>query len=131
MAKAKQLRRVVGWTVDRGQRDGLLAKVPPRYATVVADHVTLEVAAEGTPKVPPARDARIVGVADDGAGVQALVVKIGGTTHRPDGSTYHITWSLGTGRKAVESNDVIRDRGWQALGPFAVTLAPGVIGMTR
>ena len=56
----------------------------------------------------------VVGVADDGAGVQALVVEIGGTTRRPDGSTYYITWSLGPGRRAVESNDVIRQRGWTA-----------------
>jgi hypothetical protein len=53
----------------------------------------------------------VVGVADDGAGVQALVVEIGGTTRRPDGSAYHITWSLARGRRAAESNDVIRERG--------------------
>ena len=58
----------------------------------------------------------MVGVADDGAGVQALVVEIGGTTRRPDGSTYHVTWSLGPGRRAVEGNDAIRDRGWTATG---------------
>ena len=34
-------------------------------------------------------------------------------TDRPDGSTYHITWSLGPGRKARESNDVLRDQGWE------------------
>ena len=56
----------------------------------------------------------MVGVADDGAGVQALVVEIGGTTRRPDGSAFHIAWSLGAGRKAAESNDVIRERGWAA-----------------
>ena len=55
-----------------------------------------------------------MGVADDGAGVQALVVEIGGTTRRPDGATYHIAWSLAPGREAVESNDVIRERGWTA-----------------
>ena len=55
-----------------------------------------------------------MGVADDGEGVQALVVEIGGTTRRPDGSTYHITWSLVGGREAVESNDAIRERGWAA-----------------
>ncbi len=58
----------------------------------------------------------MVGVADDGAGVQALVVEIGGSTRRPDGSSYHIAWSLGAGRKAAESNDVIRVRGWTAAG---------------
>ena len=28
-----------------------------------------------------------------------MVVELDGTTDRPDGSTYHITWSLGPGRK--------------------------------
>ena len=55
-----------------------------------------------------------VGVADDGAGVQALVVEIGGTTRLPDGSTRHVTPSLADGREAVEGNDVIRERGWAA-----------------
>ncbi len=52
-----------------------------------------------------------MGVADDGAGVQALVVEIGATTRRPDGSTYRVTWSLAAGSEAAESNDVIRERG--------------------
>ena len=56
----------------------------------------------------------MVGAADDGAGVQALVVEIGGTTRLPDGATFHVAWPLGAGRKAAESNDVIRERGWTA-----------------
>ena len=46
--------------------------------------------------------------------MQALAVGIGGGTRRPDGSTYHITWSPAAGREAVESNDVIQERGWTA-----------------
>jgi hypothetical protein len=66
--------------------------------------------------LPRETEGFVVGVADDGVGVQALVVEIGGTLRRPDGSTYHITWSLGRGRRAVESNDVIRDCGWTTAG---------------
>ena len=58
----------------------------------------------------------MVGAADDGAGVQALVVEIGGTTRRLNGSAYHITGALGAGRKAVQSNDVVRKRGWRRRG---------------
>ena len=47
------------------------------------------------------------------------VVSLGGTTDRPDGSTYHITWSLADGREAKESNDVLRDRGWE---PFDLAM---------
>jgi len=66
-----------------------------------------------------------VGEADDGAGVQAMVVRIGGTTDRPDGSTYHITWSLGAGRTAKESNDVIAAHRWTPIEPnVPVKLTP-------
>ena len=41
-----------------------------------------------------------------------MVVRLGGTTDRPDGCTYHITWSLEDGRQAKESNARARGRGW-------------------
>jgi len=51
-------------------------------------------------------------------------VELDGTTDRPDGSTYHITWSLGPGREARESNDVLRDLGWKHVTPIPVELEP-------
>jgi len=104
---------VVGWKLDPGEREELLKAHPPAYEKVVADHVTLKV--DQKAPLPPDVKAAIVGGTDDGEGVQAMVVTIDGTTDRPDGSTYHITWSLGPGRKARESNDVLRDRGWQPI----------------
>jgi hypothetical protein len=66
-----------------------------------------------------------VGRADDGRSLQCLVVEIDGTTDRPDGSTYHITWSLGPRRRAKESNDVLRELGWHRLDrPIAIRLEP-------
>lgn len=106
----------VGWSLDRAQREELLRRFPPRYAEAVADHVTLKFG-DAAARLPTETAGEIVGVADDGAGVQAMVVRIGGTTDRPDGSTYHITWSLEPGRKAKESNDVIAARGWTAIEP--------------
>jgi len=103
---------VAGWLLHPADRDRLMADFPPAYGEVVAYHVPRG------PRVPPnfplpsETEGFVVGVADDGAGVQALVVEIGGTTARPDGSTFHITWSLADGREAVESNDVIRVHGW-------------------
>jgi hypothetical protein len=102
----------VGWALDRGEREQLLARFPPRYPQAVADHVTLKFG-DAAAALPAETAGEIVGEADDGAGVQAMVVRIGATTDRPDGSTYHITWSLGPGRQAKESNDVIRARGWR------------------
>ena len=59
-----------------------------------------------------------------------LVVAIDGTTDRPDGSTYHISWSLdpARGRRAVQSNEVIRRCGWVALDqPVPVKLTPALL----
>ena len=115
---------VIGWKVDRSERDALLERFPPRYAKPVADHVTLETGAGAKP-LPPDTNARIIGRADDGHGVEAMVVAVNGATGRPDGSTFHITWSLADGRRARESNDVIRDHGWQDFDePIPVTVRP-------
>jgi hypothetical protein len=114
----------IGWALDRSQRDELLARFPPRYATAVADHVTLKFG-DAQASLPGETAGEIVGEADDGQGVQAMVVRIGGTTDRPDGSTYHITWSLEPGRQAKESNDVIARHGWRDLAaPVPVKLEP-------
>ncbi|HLZ75429.1 hypothetical protein [Phenylobacterium sp.] len=112
-----------GWLVDPVAREALLAQFPPRYERVVAHHVTLKFGDETA--APPAETlGEIVGGADDGAGVQALVVAIGGRPARPDGGVFHITWSLGEGREARESNDVIA-RGWTPLAePVTVRLIP-------
>jgi hypothetical protein len=117
---------VTGWKLPADERDALLRRFPPKYANVIADHVTLHVGANANTPLPRKPDfARIVGRADDGDSLECLVVEFDGTTDRPDGSTYHITWSLGPGRKARESNDVLRDRGWNRLdAPIPVELDP-------
>lgn len=116
--------QVIGWKLDRGDRERLLKRYPPRYGEAVADHVTLESGAATRP-LPPAVEARIVGHADDGKGVEAMVVAVDGTTDRPDGSTFHITWSLAAGRHAKESNDVLRERRWSAFdSAIPVTVEP-------
>ena len=118
---------VVGWLLDSGERSELLKRFPPRYAKPVAHHVTLKTDAEND-ALPREVKAAIVGSTDDGDGVQAMVVTIDGETDRPDGSTYHITWSLGDGRQARESNDVLKARGWQELDhPVPIALTPGRI----
>ena len=104
---------VTGWKLPPDERQMLLQRFPPKYENVVADHVTLRVGATPQTPLPRKPQSRVVGRADDG------------TTDRPDGSTYHITWSLGPGRSARESNDVLRDKGWEALpAPIEIELEP-------
>jgi hypothetical protein len=116
---------VIGWKLDREQRKELLQQFPPRYPNVNADHVTLQSRTAADSALPEEILGEIVGRADDGAGVEAMVVAIGGTTDRPDGSVYHITWSLQPGREARESNDVLAGREWTDFDlPMPVSLRP-------
>ena len=116
---------VTGWKLPREEREQLLARFPPKYANVIADHVTLRTDATSATPLPRKADARVVGRADDGESLECLVVALGGTTDRPDGSTYHITWSLGPGRVARESNDLLREQGWEHLpAPIDIELEP-------
>src|SRR5437762_1212076 len=113
---------VIGWKLTGNERARLLERFPPKYENVIADHVTLRV---GATALPPKPESRVVGYADDGTSLECLVVELDGTTDRPDGSTYHITWSLGPGRNPIESNDVLRNRGWELIdAPIAVELEP-------
>lgn len=118
---------VTGWKLDRVDRAKLLERFAPAWPDVIADHVTLDAKARQDAPLPPDSRAEIVGSASDGAGLQALVVAIDGSTDRPDGSTYHITWSLDRrrGRKPVESNTVIAEKGWERFDkPLPIRVTP-------
>lgn len=118
-------RSITGWRLPDAEREALLMRFPPRYQTVVADHVTLRYGTDARTEVPTEHAGVVIGEADDGAGVQALVVAIGGRSERGDGSHFHLTWSLAKGRKAKESNDVIVDRAWRPVDPpITVMLEP-------
>lgn len=117
---------VTGWKLPETERELLLRQFPPKYENVVADHVTLRGGASSSTPLPERpRSSKVVGRADDCDSLECLVVEIDGTTHRPDGSTYHVTWSLGPGRRARQSNDLLRDRGWDYIEkPIPVELTP-------
>ena len=115
-----------GWKLARECRERLLEQHPARYAEAVADHVTFRSGdRERDDEVPDAvSEAAIVGRADDDHGVEAYVVAIEGSTSRPDGGPWHLTWSLAPGREAKESNTVIAERSWSRLAPIPLTLVP-------
>ena len=122
---------VTGWKLEEEERRLLLERFPPRWPDVLADHITLDAQARAQDPLPVARKAEIVGNISDGAGLEAMVVAIDGTTARPDGSSYHITWSLdrSRGRKPVESNQVIAVRGWHPLvKPIPIRIIPARFG---
>ncbi|MBB4613722.1 hypothetical protein [Novosphingobium taihuense] len=88
----------------------------------MADHVTLSVFGKEAPQ--PVDAAFIIARVDDDLGVEAFIVSIAGSTARPDGGTWHITWSLADGRAARESNDVIASKPWAPMPAMALSLYP-------
>jgi len=118
---------VTGWMLDRKEREQLLKRFPPEWPDVIADHITLDADAGKDDPLPEVEQAEIVGGINDDEGLQAFVVAIDGSTDRPDGSTYHITWSLDrqSGRTPAQSNDVIAARGWRPLDdPVPIKIRP-------
>jgi hypothetical protein len=107
------------------ERQALLSQFVPEYVQTVAHHVTLDYGVTGE-ELPDIWEGHIVGDAYD-KGVQALVVRINGTTTRPDGEIYHITWSLDEGRFPEQSKDLLR-RGWYPLAePIPVSFMPAFV----
>jgi hypothetical protein len=118
---------VLGWMLDARERDALLRRFAPAYARVVAHHVTLRPFVDRAAVLPHETEGLVVGRTDDRRGVEAMVVQIAGTTRRPDGGVYHVTWSLARGRRPVESNGAIAAHGWEPLDPpIPLRLAPAV-----
>ncbi|RYD66863.1 MAG: hypothetical protein EOP83_04035 [Verrucomicrobiaceae bacterium] len=104
----------LGWELSEAERARLLTLFPPAYPDVVAHHVTKQFGvSEDTPAPDQARFA-VVGVTDDGEKLQTLVVSVDGQTQRPDGETYHVTWSLDreAGAKPKDSKMAIKRLGY-------------------
>ncbi|MCM8557320.1 hypothetical protein [Sphingomicrobium sediminis] len=121
--------RPVGWLLEDESRAKLLDRFPPLYAEIIAHHVTLWGRKYRATPPDPAEIA-VVGHADAGDGIEALVVTVDGNVHRPDGSHYHITWSLdpASGKKPKDSNVLIADHDWEEIDPIPVTAVPAYIG---
>jgi hypothetical protein len=82
----------LGYKLTDAERLSLLAQFPPSYPRVLADHVTIQLTAPET--LPQADEIALLGMADNDAGGQALVVAIDGERLRSDGQPYHLTWSV-------------------------------------
>lgn len=95
-----------GWAVPDMVRVIKRLEHPCTYARCIIHHCTHTFGVKEDFPIPLKVPAFILGFADDGSGVQCAIMEMGGTSERPDGSVFHITWSLAEGRKAVESNEL-------------------------
>ena len=105
----------------------LLRVFPPRYNKVVAHHVTVEVSNK-EPELPPEAELQVVGRVDSGNGLEALVVAVNGNTQRPDGNTYHITWSIDSDSGYIprDSKMLLAKKRYKPTRPVPFKATPGV-----
>lgn len=96
------------YVLSEETREALLDRFPPKYEKVIAHHVTVDFGVPEDAPVPPEADVKVVGYADNGEGLEALVVSVDGEKRREDGKYYHVTWSLDPEKfKPVDSGDLI------------------------
>lgn len=116
--KPKKVRKgYQAFELDQKSRSELAAVFPPKFSEFIGHHITYRMGVPETEPLPEASSFKVVGYAIDEDGLECLVVEVDGTTKRPDGRTYHITWSLdrSAGFKPVSSNDVIARNGYTRL----------------
>jgi hypothetical protein len=115
--QAKPAHGYVGWLLPEHERTKLLEIFKPSYPDIIAHHVTFKFGAKQGYPLPTETLGEVVGVADDGDRVQALVVTVGGEVYNADNRIMHITWSLdkAKGARAHMSNHVIGDGNFTRL----------------
>jgi hypothetical protein len=119
------------YLLTEADREQLLAAFPPEFPDLIAHHITYEFGvSKNSPPPPAAESVMVVGRAIDPVmGVEALVVEIDGTTLRPDGRAYHITWSLDReqGARPAHSNALIEEFGYMRVPPVRISPVPQVL----
>ncbi len=123
----KERHGYIAFELDERSRNILLKTFPPKYPEAIGHHITHQFGVpEGTKLPSEPEDVKVIGIADDTIGLEALVVAINGSLSRPDGGLYHITWSLDReqGRKPVHSNNLIKERGYEKVPPIRITAIP-------
>ncbi|MCB9991131.1 MAG: hypothetical protein H6867_07095 [Rhodospirillales bacterium] len=113
------LKDYTAFILTKEARQALIDRFPPAYPVVKANHITHRYGADGFGDLFQPKKIEVVGMVDDGNGLQALIVTVNGEQSRPDGWPYHITWSLDPDKEvpdqytfegryeSVHSNDLV------------------------
>lgn len=120
---AKPRKGYQAFELSSDSRSKLAQAFPPKFPEWIGHHITVKMGVSSDQPLPEASTFRVVGYACNDAGIECLVVEVGGTTVRPDGRTYHCTWSLDreAGFKPVKSNDLLQG-GWEKIpNPINIT----------
>jgi len=101
------------WVLTDKDRAILSEVYPQQYEKKFGHHITQAFGVTEDQLDDKSRTFKVVGKSNSGDGLEALVVEVDGAVNRPDGSFYHVTWSLDPGKyKPKDSNDLIKSDGF-------------------
>jgi len=117
------------YVLSEQSRKQLAEVFPPKFSDHIGHHITIAFGVPKgteTPKQPT--DVKVIGYVCDDEGLETLLVSVDGSAARPDGKTFHITWSLERDKfKPKDSNELI-EHGILQLGPIVpITVTPAVL----
>lgn len=124
LTEDKKRKGYTGYKLPENERYNLTLVFPPKYSKFIGHHVTHKFGVTSD-QVPPKGEYKIVGYADSGDGLEALVVSINGNIKRPDNSLYHVTWSLDPEKYKPKDSNALVQSGYKDLeSPITVSLEP-------
>lgn len=116
------------YVLDQASRDILEKKFPPKYPKFVGHHVTVQFGVPADTEAPAPAQLKVVGYVDSDDGLEALVVSVNGSSARPDGKLYHITWSLNPDKyKPVDSNTLLKAKRFTIIRSIPIATTPELL----
>ena len=126
------------YEIDKDSKAMLMEKFPPKYPKEKYDHITICIGGLGAPLPEPAEKIEVVGIADDGNGIEALIVRVNDSaTHvvkerigkeKVDKIRFwHITASLDCSKNAPAEFDVLAEPGKEKEQPYKPVMSNGLL----
>lgn len=116
------------YELDKTSKEYLLKKFPPKYPAVRYDHITVELGDINAKPPKPVKSINIVGIADDGNGIETFVVSIDGSIIRPtDGRIWHITASFHPDKNAPKEFDIKNKPDSLVSSPYRAVTSNGLL----
>ena len=115
------------YELDKDAKALLIEKFPPKYPEVRYDHVTICMGKIDAQTPEPAEKVEIVGIANDGNGIEAFIVNVNDGAIRQDGMAWHITASFDPSKNAPASFDVFAKPGNKTEKPYKPVTSNGFL----
>lgn len=116
------------YELDAESKSKLMEMFPPKYPVAKYDHVTIAMGNIDSKQPEPAQSVEVVGIANDGNGIEVLIVHVDGAAVRPkDQKPWHITASFDPSKNAPAAFDVFAKPGKEKEKPYKPVTSNGFL----